>query len=613
VYLPGFNKRDMDKNIQKYAKSVLQIFFLLWIGSFSVLAQGQVQTVVPGEVEAIDGTDLTPEQKENQIKAIEKAQDAPDQAAFNAQVSKEAQKEFVDEFANDPNDPNESNAHNAHNENYEQQGQNKSNAANIPASLAHSPAALNESNTTNSAVPGQDTASLGNHNAYSKWWAVPLLMVLLLVGYEYQIKGKEATARTSATNSANALFGQRYFGYILGACVFLTVGLFTAVQGVSGLFTQVLPVLFSQLLPYVAYCAAIFVIAQGVLCQGFVQNTLKANVWIFIIALFSAPLIGGVAAVLLLLPVSMSVNSWRQNPWYIVALLLLFGGMGAGLSPWGHWYANEATHLGVTYAWHLRHVSPFLLMALLLVLIGYYLGDRVVLQKKSAHGSAGMQAARNPLQVSGLGRLVYLIPVVVGYAMIHLPSLQKYSVSGYDVVLFHAGHIVSLACSGLVMWFASSKDTTISDGADQIAVSFSSFWKPVLVFLSMAIVSVPFLSWLAMERVSATGGTIPTWGVLGLSVVLSAVVDSSQLLLAFFHTTGADIQALMGPLHEYLRAAILGLVVFSGFTYLGSFVNLLVVSLAKEYDIVMPSLARYFLYISVILLPVILLLGFLVF
>jgi Na+/H+ antiporter NhaD/arsenite permease-like protein len=93
-----------------------------------------------------------------------------------------------------------------------------------------------------------------------------------------------------------------------------------------------------------------------------------------------------------------------------------------------------------------------------------------------------------------------------------------------------------------------------------------------------------------------------------LTGMLSAFLDNAPTYLVFFELAGGDAKALMGPLAGTLAAISMGAVYMGALSYIGNAPNFMVYAIAEERGIRMPSFFAYFLWASLALVPLFLLL-----
>jgi len=93
-----------------------------------------------------------------------------------------------------------------------------------------------------------------------------------------------------------------------------------------------------------------------------------------------------------------------------------------------------------------------------------------------------------------------------------------------------------------------------------------------------------------------------------LTGALSAFLDNAPTYLVFFELAGGDARALMGPLSGTLAAISMGAVYMGALTYIGNAPNFMVLAIAQERGVRMPSFFGYMLWASLILVPLFVLL-----
>jgi Na+/H+ antiporter NhaD/arsenite permease-like protein len=98
-----------------------------------------------------------------------------------------------------------------------------------------------------------------------------------------------------------------------------------------------------------------------------------------------------------------------------------------------------------------------------------------------------------------------------------------------------------------------------------------------------------------------------------LTGILSSVLDNAPTYLVFFNLAGGDAQELMGPLASTLAAISGGAVFMGALTYIGNAPNFMVLAIAKNRGVAMPSFFGYMAWSWGILGPIFVLTTFVFF
>ena len=150
-------------------------------------------------------------------------------------------------------------------------------------------------------------------------------------------------------------------------------------------------------------------------------------------------------------------------------------------------------------------------------------------------------------------------------------------------------------------------------------------WEPIRevakLFAAIFVAIAPVLAMLQAGRngqfaflltaVTANDGQPHQVAYFWLTGLLSAFLDNAPTYLVFFELAGGNAATLMGPLAGTLAAISMGAVYMGALTYIGNAPNFMVYAIAEERGIRMPSFFGYFLWASLILVPLFLLLTWL--
>jgi Na+/H+ antiporter NhaD/arsenite permease-like protein len=95
--------------------------------------------------------------------------------------------------------------------------------------------------------------------------------------------------------------------------------------------------------------------------------------------------------------------------------------------------------------------------------------------------------------------------------------------------------------------------------------------------------------------------------------IFSAFLDNAPTYMLFLNATGSSINELTSNLSGLLSSISAGAVYMGACTYIGNAPNFMVLSMAKNYKIKMPSFFGYMVWSIIFLLPIYMIMGFLCF
>jgi Na+/H+ antiporter NhaD/arsenite permease-like protein len=220
------------------------------------------------------------------------------------------------------------------------------------------------------------------------------------------------------------------------------------------------------------------------------------------------------------------------------------------------------------------------------------------------------------LRVQGSINLL-LIAAVVGAIL--LSSLWKPGIA-YDVYgtrvqlqeLVRDGALIVIAILSLVLTPNEHRESNgfAWEPIREVAILFAGIFAclvPVLAMLQAGAKGA--FGWLP-ELIRATP-IADEIGYFWITGILSAFLDNAPTYLVFFELAGGDPAALMTTLAPTLAAISMGAVYMGALTYIGNAPNLMVYAIAEERGVRMPSFFGYLFWATLILLPGLLLLTYL--
>jgi Na+/H+ antiporter NhaD/arsenite permease-like protein len=219
------------------------------------------------------------------------------------------------------------------------------------------------------------------------------------------------------------------------------------------------------------------------------------------------------------------------------------------------------------------------------------------------------------LRVQGSINLL-LIAAVVGTIL--LSSLWKPGIA-YDIYgtrvqlqeLVRDGTLLLIAILSLVLTPNEHRESNgfTWEPIREVAILFAGIFAclvPVLAMLKAGAYGA--FGWLELIRITPIPDEI---GYFWLTGILSAFLDNAPTYLVFFELAGGDANALMTTLAPTLTAISMGAVYMGALTYIGNAPNLMIYAIAEERGVRMPSFFGYLFWASLILLPGLLLLTYL--
>lgn len=370
-------------------------------------------------------------------------------------------------------------------------------------------------------------------------------------------------------------------------------------------------VLIDEYVPFLVLLFALYVIAGGLRLRGAFTGAPGSNALALAGGMMLASVAGTTGACMVLIRPLIDANAWRQSRAHLVVFFIfLVGNIGGALTPLGDPPLFVGFLKGVDFFWPTRMLFLPTLMVALPLLAGFYILDRRLTARDPGRPPAGERFA-----IDGGVNLVLLalVPLVVLLTGLWTPE-TRWTVFGTVVTLDAAVRVVVLLALAAVSWRVTPPGLRASTGFT---------WFPIAevakLFFGIFVTLVPVIAMLQAAEAGALGPIVRlVQGADGqpidivyfwLAGLLSSVLDNVPTYIVFFNLAGGDAARLMGPLASTLLAISAGAVFMGALTYIGNAPNLLVVAIAEERGVAVPSFLGYLAWSVPILLPLFALVG----
>jgi len=313
------------------------------------------------------------------------------------------------------------------------------------------------------------------------------------------------------------------------------------------------------------------------------------------------------AAMLLIRPLLAANETRTHRVHAVVFFILIVGNVGGALSPLGDPPLFIGFLKGVDFFWTTSALLQPTLFLCLMLLAVFWLLDTALHRRESP--SATARPVPTPLSVEGTPNFLLLAGVIAAVLMSGLwdPGIA-FDVAGAKVELQDAVRsvlLVLLGCASLAL----------TPSAVRLHNRFH--WAPIVevakLFAAIFLTIFPVLAMLEAGRdgalhgifalVSDGTGSRDNVMVFWLTGMLSAFLDNAPTYLVFFNLAGGDAAVLMSEHAQSLAALSMGAVYFGALTYIGNAPNFMIKAIAEDRGVAMPSFFAYFVYASIVLLP----------
>jgi Na+/H+ antiporter NhaD/arsenite permease-like protein len=386
-----------------------------------------------------------------------------------------------------------------------------------------------------------------------------------------------------------------------------------------------------EYIPFILLLFALFTVSGGICLTGDLVGTPVVNTAILALGTVLASWMGTTGAAMLLIRPLLRANAHRKYTVHsVVFFIFLVANIGGSLTPLGDPPLFLGFLKGVTFFWTASHllVKTILLSGILLVL--YFIVDTVLFKKEgSPKGTSGK--TKQPLAISGSINFVLLLGVVGSVLM---SGMWK---AGEDVMVNGVPTLVGLGISPMgipiplqdlcrdgLMILIALVSLMVTAKETRAANDFN--WEPIKevgkLFFGIFVSMVPVIAILkagdrgalssVINLVSDNGQPVDSM-YFWITGILSSFLDNAPTYVVFFNTAGGNAAELMTTYASTLSAISAGAVFMGAVTYIGNAPNFMVLSIAKERGVNMPSFFGYMLWSVGILWPCFALLTFLFF
>ena len=366
-------------------------------------------------------------------------------------------------------------------------------------------------------------------------------------------------------------------------------------------------------LPFVTLLLALYAAGGGVLLRGGPAGTPIGNTAMLALGMAMGVVMGTTGASMVLIHPLLRANAYRRRKVHLVVFVIVLVANASGaLTPLGNPPLYIGLLHGVPFFWPARHLLAPLLVVAVLLLASFYLIDRHL----AASEPPAPRAER--FRVRGLGNLALILLVVAVVLAQGFVRPWTVVVLGEPVIVAQFGGVAVLLLVALVS--AAFTPRAIRQANDftwqpmaEVAILFAAIFitiGPVVAMLEAGL-GGPLAPLLRLSR-NGGGQNLPLM-YFWLTGILSALLDNAPTYLVFFELAGVRPTALSGAEGVTLAAISAGAVFFGGLTYIGNAPNMMLRAIAAHRGVRMPGFFGFALLASVLLLPVLALVGLLFF
>ncbi len=350
---------------------------------------------------------------------------------------------------------------------------------------------------------------------------------------------------------------------------------------------------------FISLLTALYVVSGGILINIKGLATPLRNTVLLAIGGVLANVIGTTGASMLLIRPYIKSNKLRITNFHIVFFIFIVSNVGGALTPIGDPPLFLGFLKGVPFFWIMDKVFFKWLLALVVLLIIFYIADYINFKKAPAEIEEREIKAKEKLSVAGGYNFIFLA-VIIGSVFITKPLFLREGIM-------------------LLTAFISYK-LTKKEIHKQNHFNFHPIKEVAWLFIGIFITMTPALELLRLHStdLGISSATQYFWFTGALSGFLDNAPTYLTFLTAAMGIYGLDINSVQNVLafiaeHEkHVVAISISAVFFGAMTYIGNGPNFMVKSIADNQNVETPSFFEYmYKYSLPILLPLYLLIWWL--
>ncbi|MFO7693448.1 MAG: sodium:proton antiporter [Vicinamibacterales bacterium] len=413
-------------------------------------------------------------------------------------------------------------------------------------------------------------------------------------------------------------FWHHHYGKVSVAWAFVFFGPFFIQYGILAAI-RLLEMLLIDYVPFIILLWGLYTVSGGIYLRATLVATPALNVSFFAAGLVLASLMGTTGASMLLIRPMLRANGWRRHKAHVfVFFIFLVSNMGGLLTPLGDPPLFLGFIHGVPFFWTLRLFPQYLLVSAVVLAVFAVLDRHLVRQEIEHRPTHELPHRRTSFRIEGAHNFLLLFGILGAVLLSgfwHTPGLAWFGVH------FEYRNVVRdllIVVIGLVSIASTPRAVREDNGFT---------WEPIrevaYLFLGIFVTIIPVLMILkagaeGSARWLALGVTEP-WQYFWVSGILSSFLDNAPTYLTFMalslgqlgidasHVTAVLTGGMPGPSSTQfallLKAVSCGAVMMGANTYIGNAPNFMVLSIAREHGVKMPSFFGYMIWSGIVLIP----------
>ena len=386
---------------------------------------------------------------------------------------------------------------------------------------------------------------------------------------------------------------------------------------------KIVEVLLIDYLPFLTLIWGLYTVSGGILLRGSLVGTPGVNTAMIAIGTVLASLMGTTGASMLLVRPLIRANAGRRrNAHVFVFFIFLVSNIGGVLTPLGDPPLFLGFLHGVPFFWTLE-LWPQALATAAIVLAVFYAVERAMYDTEmpGAHRGAPVPAHGHHtgrLRIEGGHNLLYLAGILGAVLLSGSWDAGRTGVYGVPVEHRNMVRDLTILSMGLLSVYTTKRYIREDNGFSWHAIREVGF-----LFFGIFMTIIPVLMILREGVHGAMGPVIAhvtaPWHYFWITGALSSFLDNAPTYLTFFNLalgqyglSEATASAVLRGLSSdpaassfawSLRAISCGAVFMGANSYIGNAPNFMVLSIAQENGVKMPSFFGYMAWSAAVLIP----------
>jgi Na+/H+ antiporter NhaD/arsenite permease-like protein len=391
---------------------------------------------------------------------------------------------------------------------------------------------------------------------------------------------------------------------------------------------KIAEVMLLDYVPFIILLWGLYTVSGGILLRGALVGTPALNAQMMVIGMILASWMGTTGASMLMIRPMLRANAARKNKAHVfIFFTFLVSNIGGVLTPLGDPPLFLGFLHGVPFFWTMQLLPQFLTVAAGVLLV-FFIVDSILYKKENGVPvEKKEQADKYPLRLEGMHNFLFLGGIITA---VLISGVWKSGYTSIGSIHFEYRNLVR-DLGILLMGYLSIRTTHPKVRQDN-GFTWDAIKEVGYLFFGIFITIIPVLMILRAGVEGHFGFFIrkvsEPWHYFWMSGALSSFLDNAPTYLTFYNlalgqvgiseqTAAAILRGASHPLaHQFilfLKGVSCGAVFMGANSYIGNAPNFMVLSIAQENGVKMPSFFGYMIWSMCILLPMFLIVSLIFF